>query len=428
MRHAIHGLDQLADCDLFPVLAEGIPLIVDNAVELAASAGCLYQACHWRPSEILRGAAEEEAGKVLVLIDYVRCPRSSEQRGKFLRRFYDHVAKRIHAMACSYPGITSFGEMSEFVNREYQPWYLDGPNDIDWIFPNEITAQREHFLYVDFVREMSASAVSYWAAPNTPVGLASWNRTPDCVRLVQFLSKAGAGSADGMAAIADIWRGFEPCPDTDRGRLHRLNVDTMSRFAEIGGPIDEETMRFVMLHWPFPLWPLAMGTWGQGADDLESLKEKRDRVIKWIEETGAKRDPPPAISRSKVEAMSAAWATWRSDSGALYADRSGGGEGFRFRLASDLGAEEQLPSYSRLVCMLGALSGEERVALAALAEFVRQRVADWPRAYRWAIDHTPMLGDDYQVGLGWWWRSGLDRWESKPGSFSPGQIFRANRA
>ena len=152
MRRAIFDLERLADDALFRELSEGMPLIFDNAAGLDESARRLYRDGALRASDIVRGFGEEEAAKVLILIDYVRCPRGFKKRGEILKRFYSHVAKRIYAITCSYPKIASFGELSKLVESECRPWYLDGPNGIDWILPNAISAEREQALYVDYMR------------------------------------------------------------------------------------------------------------------------------------------------------------------------------------------------------------------------------------------------------------------------------------
>ena len=228
MRRAIGDLEQFADKRLFEELSEGMPLIVENAARLDDTAHRLHRDGEFRASEIMRGFAEEEAAKFLILIDYVRCPRNSEHRTQVLKRFYGHVAKRIHAMACSYPRIASFGELSELVESECRPWYLDGPNGVDWIFPNSIAAEREQGLYVDYVRDITDPAGAYrWTTPDAPSPGLSQYATSDSVTLAQALSLAGAGSAEGLAEIAHIWRQFVPEPDTDRDELQDSIVHTL---------------------------------------------------------------------------------------------------------------------------------------------------------------------------------------------------------
>ena len=86
-----------------------------------------------------------------------------------------------------------------------------------------------------------------------------------------------------------------------------------------------------------------------------------------------------------------------------------------------------MPSYARVKEKLAELSGKERTALVALAWFAREKVADWPRIHRHAIDMMPTLDDVYQIGLGSYWRPGLDRWEAEPQPFETGQWYLADR-
>ena len=429
MRRAILNLEQLSNIALYETLSEGMPLIVDNATSLDETARRLYRDGEFRASEVMRGFAEEEAAKVLMLIDYVRCPRSWEPRAQVLKRFYGHVAKRIHAMACDFPRIASFGELSDLVESECRPWYLDGPKGVDWIFPNSISEKRERDLYVDYVRDVTdAAGACHWIAPAPPIRFLSQYQASDCVTLVRFLFGAGALSTGGLAEIADVWRGFAPVPDTDRGELRRLIFETLNRLALRCGAVDEEEARFIVSHWPFPHWPLTMKEPRQDDGDLDGLREERKRSVEWIEETEAERDPPPAISRAIVEDISEAYEAWESDVEA-HAARSGGseGRGLRIRSSADAARDFDLASYSRAKGKLAALSDEERVALVALGWFAGERIADWPWTYERAIKMTPTFDEVYQIGLGSYWLPGLARWESKLAPFSAGQWYRADR-
>ena len=429
VRQAILNLEQLSDIVLYETLSEGMPLIVDNSTSLDETARRLHRDGEFRASEIMRGFAEEEAAKVLILIDYVRCPRSSERRVQVLKRFYGHVAKRIHAMACDYPRIASFGELSDLVESECRPWYLDGPNGVDWIFPNSISKKREHDLYVDYAQDVTdAAGACRWISPAPPLRFLSQYQASDCVTLVRSLSGAGALSARGLAQIADVWRGFTPVPGTDRGELRRLIFETLNRLALRCGAVEKEEASFIVSHWPFPLWPLTMKEPRPDDGDLDGLREERKRTVEWIEETEAKRDPPPAISRAVVEEISEAYAAWKSDVEA-HAARRGGSDGRRLwiRSTADAAKDLDLASYACAKRNLAALSHEERAALVALGWFARERIADWPRTYERAIKMTLTLDDVYQISLGNYWLPGLDRWESKPTPFSAGQWYRADR-
>lgn len=427
MKRAILNLVQLSDTALYETLSEGLPLIVENVTSLDESARRLYRDEDLRASQVIRGFAEEEAAKILILLDYVRCPRKSEQEQakQVLKRFYGHVAKRVHAMACEFPMIESFGELSNLVESECRPWYLDGPNGVDWIFPNSISEKREHELYVDYVREVTDTAgACHWISPSPPVSFLSEYRPSDCVILARTLFEAGAFSTNGLAEIADVWRGFAPVPQTGRGELRHLIVETLKRLALHSGAAEEDKADFIMSHWPFPLWPLTMKEPRQAVDDFAELCEQRKRAVQWIEETEAKRDPPPAISRSVVEDISEAYAAWESDVEARAIRNAGPDSGeFRIRSPAEIARDFDLPSYWHVKHKLAALSEEERAALVALGWFARRGVADWPSTYERAIRLTPTYDERYQLGLGSYWLSGLRRWESTPMPFKAGQWY-----
>lgn len=107
----------------------------DGAVALAASEQC--HACR-----VLATIAEEEASKVLILLDAVRCPRlPSDRLSNQVGRFNDHFAKGLYARSCWYRP-TTLGQLQEYINHDRDQFYLDGPNDVDWIFRNEIIQAR----------------------------------------------------------------------------------------------------------------------------------------------------------------------------------------------------------------------------------------------------------------------------------------------
>ena len=66
-------------------VAEGVPLIAENAENLEAAARRLFSTEECRVSDIIRGFAAEEAAKVLIVLDAVRCPE--EHREETLKCF-----------------------------------------------------------------------------------------------------------------------------------------------------------------------------------------------------------------------------------------------------------------------------------------------------------------------------------------------------
>ena len=65
---------------------------------LGVAARKLYEEGYRHPACVLNNLATEEAAKVLVLVDAVRCPRNkSTEKSRTLGYFYDHLAKGIYA-------------------------------------------------------------------------------------------------------------------------------------------------------------------------------------------------------------------------------------------------------------------------------------------------------------------------------------------
>ena len=423
MKGAVLELASFSEDLLFEEIADGVPLILENAENLEAVAHRLFVAKEYRASEIIRGFAEEEAAKVLILLDAVRCP--TESRRDTLKCFYNHLAKRIYALTCSFPNIVSFEELGDLVAGERQPHYLDGPNSVDWIFTNSITTERERAIYVDYVQDITETSGGYawWSAldvPGTDIG--PYER-PESVDLCRALCAAGAKSKHGLAVIAEMWSGFVPEEDTSREDLRDLIVSMLTRLVEGGhGVSDQSAVNRIVSSWSFPLWPFRLHA-SPASKTVAELREERRLTIEWIERTEARREPPPAIARAKVEAMSGTYAAWRDECEKEDA-RRGQGKKYgtsAFRSSSELAKDFDLPSYKRLEAMFEELDASERAALLALAWFTRDTVANWPRVYERARTSSVTLGMRYQIGNGQDWLAGLERWEEKPRTFRAGR-------
>ena len=73
---AIQDLSQLADDELFVEIEIGAALCLSNALQIQSDAQSLDDLQRPAGAEILRLSAEEEAAKVLILLDVVRIDRT----------------------------------------------------------------------------------------------------------------------------------------------------------------------------------------------------------------------------------------------------------------------------------------------------------------------------------------------------------------
>lgn len=259
MERAIKDLCQLKDADLFKEVAEGVSLIVESASRLNAAAEKLSKSDDHHAAKIIGNLSEEEAAKVLILVDAVRCPpERAKEKVRTLSYFYSHLAKGIYA---DVTGLSpaNFAEIVRYIDDARAEYYLDGPLDVDWIFPNHITQQREDALYVGYVREGNEEAKNYWYRPINDPLFPHW--TPPVVRVTSAMNQTGMTTPEGLAVVAELWRPFELTPETTKDELEGLNWRTLETLESRGllATDDEDSNRYIRDDWSFPLWSLCLG-------------------------------------------------------------------------------------------------------------------------------------------------------------------------
>ena len=415
MRPAIKDLLQLSDGQLFEEVATGIRLIVEHAESLESTAVRLRAIDEHRAAAIVRALAKEESAKVLILVDLVRCPRNN-QGGKFrtVAAFGDHLAKEIYADSCRWRPV-DFAEVTRIVNRERQPYYLDGPNDVDWILPNSAKARRENRMYVDYVQDITLEDGEYdWVSPLPDSLYREYgDATPPCLVVARALHRVGMTTPEGLAVVADLWRRLEPQSQTTRQELLERNLDSLVRVSEArqNREVDPEDARSVCHHWPFPLWPLDLRP--SKGPTKAYLRRQRAEQIKWRLKRESERDPPPSITRSKVAALSRAYADFRAEEEQLIASLPGSGNG-GLRIIPAGFSSNKVESYQGLRSMVSDLSLEELMDLAALGWFGRQPESGWAHCHQHARSIISEASIGYVCGLGQHWMTGLERWEGPP--------------
>ncbi len=226
---------------------------------------------------MLGSIAEEEAAKALILIDFVRCPRSlTVERSRQLGYFYDHLAKGIYAEYCSWRPV-NFDEVIRHVNISRQAFYLDGPMDVDWIFNNNILSRREDRLYVNYVGDDEGNYS--WQRPHTTYSGVGYHRGA-VIEIATALEAMGVTSPEGLALVAEIWREVKVGPELTYGELTALNLRTLDLLRERGLAKDapDNVYAHIRDRWPFPLYPLDLSldppAWDRGAQK-ERIEELR---------------------------------------------------------------------------------------------------------------------------------------------------------
>jgi AbiV family abortive infection protein len=257
----IKRLCELSDEKLFCSIAEGISLVIENAQTYLRAAEALTQGAPGRAVEHLRLTAEEEAAKVLILLDAVRChrgPAHDTNRSRTLAYFRDHLARGVYA---SYSGVrpATFKEAVRFVHSACQDRYYDGPVDDEFECRNWIESRREESLYVDYVEE---DGKCYWVSPSDLIEVGQHIGYSTVLNLAEALWRLGCGTPDGVRIIADVWRPI-PVFESSSAVLdwpgygqHNMRTIECLRSAGLSKNATDTDFSLVYDVWNYPLYSL----------------------------------------------------------------------------------------------------------------------------------------------------------------------------
>ena len=206
---------------------------------------------------MLRGIAEEEAAKYLILVDAIRCERTSLGFSQQLGRFYEHLARGIYATT-SVGQWPTFGDLRGYVDEARKELLLDGPQGDDYIYRNRILERRESQMYVDY--EQSEGEHS-WSRPHhsdTGQALGLRGIVPPSLQTANALHKAGFSSTQGLKLLSDLWRPVAMTDTFTRSDLRELNRSTCNatNASGISGTGDRLVIDRIVQHWQYPMYSL----------------------------------------------------------------------------------------------------------------------------------------------------------------------------
>jgi len=237
-------------------IGEGLELLVENVAALNAGIEVLRDAESKRGLWVLAGQADEEAAKVLILLDLVRIdPRDQQAMTRQLQRFHQHLARCIYTeMVHMNPA--NFREVRTIVESMRPSHYLDGPNDVDWIYPNQLLAERERRLYVDLVSE---DAGERWTTPAQDEEFGFGGPSAAVRDLVRSFARLGLTSAAGLAVVAEKWSDREIEDETRWGEIATINSEIAEALVDGGNltaDAEQADLDRLVSSWGFPLGAL----------------------------------------------------------------------------------------------------------------------------------------------------------------------------
>jgi len=249
-------LCQLGERERLAFIAEGLPLILRSA-NGAWDAAKQIRGANGRESAILEGVAIEEAAKILILMDSVRCPAKlvPSKMNRFVDRFYDHLARLIYAEAASWRP-TNLAELRGYVDRARRGHYIEG-NVGEYIMPNSTIYRRESGLYVD-VEAYRDDALT-WSEPRDPyVGL-PFTFTPPALRVAAAMEQVGMFTASGLKAVSEVWGSLEYTDRQDHHDGAKLTEEMLKRLHAQGLMFDtakNDDVGTLYGDWQIPMYNL----------------------------------------------------------------------------------------------------------------------------------------------------------------------------
>lgn len=270
-------LTQMSDRNRLKFFAEGLPHLLASARGFSKASECLPEGS--REAEVLNSLAMEEAAKILIILDIVRCPpkRRSQQIRRLLKPFYSHLARLIYAEAAGWNAVDLF-ELRRYVDFERRAHYVDGPIS-DYIFSNRLLHKRESRMYVDI--EAYEDGKPFWNVPTGTDFHFSTSQIPSLM-VVEALSAVGVFSPSGLNIVSEVWASKEfaleeltfderPLQHHEARRLLRLMLDRLN--AAGLSDASEQQVRCLLRCWQLPMYDLDFDLLNVSLDDLEAERE-----------------------------------------------------------------------------------------------------------------------------------------------------------
>jgi hypothetical protein len=226
-------------------LADGLKRIARSVAQLHDEIERCNDGGALRAGEVLGNLGREEAGKFLILIDSARDPRlKGGDLSNHFGRAGNHLAKLIYAQTADY-ALADRKELFGAVQSCRYSHHLDGPSDYDWIFRNELIAEREEAMYVDLID--NEGDLTWWGPSER------FAHTPQkSLRLVVAIDQAGLTSVEGLRSLSASWDGFDHDANSHHTEWCERN---QAAFASVSSNVetDRNAAAFAAWEWPMPL-------------------------------------------------------------------------------------------------------------------------------------------------------------------------------
>jgi AbiV family abortive infection protein len=271
---SLHRIVNVPLADRNAIIAEGIGHLVEHVGQLRKGTELLNGASQHRSAAILDMVASEEAAKVMILLDLVRLgwddPETVKRQVSY---FSSHLARGIYSRLIEWD-LGHYGEARQQVERLREDRFLDGPNDVDWIFRNEIETEREELLYVDYVAYETEGV--RWVSPATHEEFRG-GRMDKGVLLVQAMDRLNMLSLP----VLDLLASYDWPAISDDAYMYASQrqetwsfIETLDKAALLPPESARADLSLVLERWQFPLHGLDLRRRRVSDDELRNQRQR----------------------------------------------------------------------------------------------------------------------------------------------------------
>lgn len=267
-------LCQMRQEDRLAFIAEGLPILLASAQGFQDAAARLHD-CP-REEDVMVSFSDEEAAKILILIDIVRCPPAqvNQHIGKLMRWFYDHLARLVYAKATSWKPM-SVAQLQRYVETECEEYTLEGFAG-EYIMPGGPVHERESALYADIQSYDNGDLA--WHEPRTRPSLFGPEES-DALRVANAMQRLGMLNLDGLRIVAYVWSGTRFSDEQTPHMSKALMQSTLEQVEAAGLMSDSAEDGDVMTlyeRWQLPMYEL------QIAPTIQTMEELREAQVQML--------------------------------------------------------------------------------------------------------------------------------------------------
>ena len=272
--HQAKRLCQLDEGRRLEFIAEGLPVILRSAQGFWKSCEQL-RPTQGREAMVLEGFAKEEAAKILILMDCVRCPPKlvAARLNRIVGWFYSHLARLIYAEAVSWKPM-HLAQLRQYVDQQRRGHYLEGHAG-EYIMPNWTIYERESRLYVDI--EAYQDDALNWSSPGDPYSGHSFSSfMPPALRVAGSMEQVGLFTTKGLKALSEIWGSLEYRDQEDHLDGQKLTEQLLERLDSEGLMLDaaqQEDVATLYRDWQIPMYDLDFSLIEVSREELEAAQE-----------------------------------------------------------------------------------------------------------------------------------------------------------